>query len=197
MKRKPVLPERKTPEGALPCWETFFMCQRSPVFRSQVLAALMTGTRLVVAHLPTSALLDAVLVGFATRVYCDAEIVDDWAELLRRTEEEWERPDWTCRVFDNLHLQAASAIVQGRADNFVCFEEQYIPDLVQWYLENDLPEYFSREVETLPNKEAVSCTTKMRGTATKLNGHVLKLTVKGLGQHTSKNLSGVRKKAKK
>jgi hypothetical protein len=159
MKRKSVMPERKPSEGVLPRWETFFMCQRNPMLRSQVLAALLSGTRIVVARLPTPLFLDVVLLGFAARVYCDAEIVDDWAELLRRTEEEWERPDWTCKVFSSLHAGAANGIVQGQVANFGCFDEQYIPDLVQYYLEHDLPEYFSREIEELP-KEAPPRTTR-------------------------------------
>jgi len=193
MKRKTAIPEYKVPEGTLPCWETFFLCQRNPVLRSQVLAALMTGTRLVVAHLSTPLCLDVVLLGFAARVYCDAEVVDDWAELLRRTEEEWERPDWTCRVFSSIHACAASAIVKGQVINFTCSEEQYIPDLVQYYLEHDLPEYFSREIEELP-KEVSPCTTKKLKPRTKAT----KLVTPGKGfvVRVSKNSSGTKKTKK-
>lgn len=165
------------------CWETFFQCQRSPVLRSQLLAALLNGTRLVVERLPQSALLDAVLLGFAARVYCEAEIVDNWAELLRRTEEEWERPDWTCRIFDSIHTSAANNIVKGQVSNFTCVEEQYIPDMVQWYLEHDLPEYFSQEIEALPKKDAVKLPTKLVGRSLKLSA-----------KRTSKNLNGAKKK---
>jgi hypothetical protein len=128
------------------CWEVFFQCQRSPVLRSQMLTTLMAGTALQAECVPTSSLLDAVLISFAARVYCEAEVVDDYARLLERTEELWRAPDWTSRVFNSIHGNTANFIINHGAREFVCAEEQYVPLMARWYLEHDCPEYFETEL---------------------------------------------------
>jgi hypothetical protein len=184
------------------CWETFFQCQRSPALRSQLLAALLSGTQIVVERLPQQMLLDVVLLAFAARVYCDSEIVDNWAELLRRTEEEWERPDWTCRIFDSIHTSAANNIVHGQVSNFTCAEEQYIPDMAQWYLDHDLPEYFSREIEEVVVCKMKELNSHMSGGRTRSGSSGRSVKVKAahtlkLSGISTKKLSAARKKAKK
>jgi hypothetical protein len=146
-----VMPRDDGTLVALPkprCWESFFKCQSSPVFRSQLLAGLMAGTKLEVARIPTSTLVDAVLLATAARTYCDAEIVDDYQNLLDRARDAWRAPDWTTRVFDSLHLNKADFILTHGQTEFVCTEDEYIPAMVRWYLGQDAPAYFANELET-------------------------------------------------
>jgi hypothetical protein len=130
------------------CWESFFRCQPSPVFRSQLLAGLMAGTRLEVARIPTSTLLDAVLLATAARTCCDAEIVDDYQDLLDRARDAWRASDWTCHVFSSTHAAKADFILTQGMMDFVCAEDAYIPEMVAWYLRQDAPAYFAAELET-------------------------------------------------
>lgn len=123
------------------CWESFFRCQRSPVLRSEVLTALLSGSRLEVLRLPTSLLLDVLLLATAAREECNAEIVDDYESLRSRVAEEWKRPDWSTRVFDQLHANKASCILHGQTE-FVCLEDAYIPGMVAWYLGQEVPKDF-------------------------------------------------------
>lgn len=144
--------QNPTPEPAVvvsqdraPFWELFFRDQRSPVLRSQLITALMSGHQLEVERLPVAVLLDVVLLSMTTRNYLDAEVVDDYQLLLNRTEEKWKDPMWTCRVFDQTHTNAAGFILRG-SDKFVCTEDMYIPSLVEWLLEHEPPQYFSEEL---------------------------------------------------
>jgi hypothetical protein len=130
------------------CWEAFFRCQRSPLFRSQLLMALLSGTTIQVDHLPITMLLDVVLLATAARGYCEAEIVDDYGSLVAKVREVWDRPDYTARVFDSIHGLAANFIVYHGRRKFACFEEEYIPIMVGWYLRHESPNYFKREIET-------------------------------------------------
>lgn len=128
-----------------PCWEVFFRDQRSPLLRSQLITALMSGHQLEVERLPHGALLDAVVLSMTTRSYFDAEIIDDYTALLRHVDELWRDPMWTKRIFDQYHTNAASYIIRG-SSRFVCAEDLYIPDLVGWLLEHEPPQYFSEEL---------------------------------------------------
>lgn len=138
------------------CWESFFMCQPSPVLRSQLLTALMAGTVLEAECVPTSALLDVVLLATAAREHCNAEIVDDYEALLQRTRDEWNRPDWTTRVFDSIYANKANQILQGRTEFHS--ECEYVPRMVAWYLAHEAPEL----LEPIPAtaKNAVKHVTK-------------------------------------
>jgi hypothetical protein len=126
-------------------WEFFFRDQRAPLLRSQLITALMAGRVLEVDRLPTAALLDAVVLSMTARAYLDAEIVDDYAALLRRTDTAWRDPMWTRRMFDQTHIAAADFIVRG-ATEFKCFEDMYLPAFVGRMLELDPPSYFKREL---------------------------------------------------
>lgn len=137
-------PETKSQDSA-PYWDTFFRDQRNPVLRSQLITALMAGKQLELDRLPAAVLLDVVLMSMTTRNYFEAEIIDDYEGLLRRTEEKWRDPLWCCKVFDQRHSCTASFILMGTKE-FKCPEDQYIPDLVQWYLEHDPPLYFEKEL---------------------------------------------------
>jgi len=108
----------------------------------------MAGVKLQAARLPSTALLDAVLIATAARNHCDAEVVDDYQVLVDRIAEAWRAPDWTARVFDSIHAKAADDIVTRGATEFVCAEDQYIDGMVAWYLRQDPPHYFKRELET-------------------------------------------------
>lgn len=145
--QKPVPVTR--PVNAAPCWDIFFRDQRSPVLRSQLITALMSGHPLEVDRLPAAALLDVVLISMAARNYHEAEIIDDYNALLRRTDETWKDPMWTRRTFDQTHMAVADFIIRG-TNEFKCSEDLYIPNLVQWFLENDPPSYFSEELTDLP-----------------------------------------------
>ena len=134
-------------------WEVFFRDQRAPVLRSQLITALMAGHALEVERLPTATLLDAVLLASTTRNYLDAEIIDDFPALLSRTDNAWKSPDWSCRVFSQMHMNAADFILQGRT-RFAANEDQYIPDFVEQVLASDPPEYFSEELTKMPKKRA-------------------------------------------
>lgn len=128
-----------------PCWSIFFREQRSPLLRSQLITALMSGHQLEVERLPVSTLLDAVVLSMTARNYSDAEIVDDYNALLRRTDTVWQDPMWTRRTFDQTHINVADFIIRG-ADEFTCTEDEYIPQLVDWLLGHEVPEYFSEEL---------------------------------------------------
>lgn len=128
-----------------PYWDFFFRDQRSPLLRSQLVTALMAGRRLEVERLPTASLLDAVVLSSAARSYHEAEVVDDFHALLRRTADTWKSPTWCRRVFDQTHSNAASFILMGVTE-FVAAEDAYIPDLAGWLLEHDPPEYFAKEL---------------------------------------------------
>lgn len=128
------------------CWESFFQCQRHPVLRSQVLAALMSGTVLEVERLPSPALLDVLLLATAARETCNAEIVSDYDALRTRVEEEWSKPDWTTRVFSSAHGRWANCILKGTKD-FDSPEEAYIPSMVSWFMNHDAPQYIAKEAK--------------------------------------------------
>lgn len=132
--------------GAAPRWETFFMCQRYPVLRGQLITTIMAGKPLEVARINKHMLLDVVLLATACREQCNAEIVDDFQRLLDRTEEEWRKPDWTCKVFSQLHADWANNIINHGTRHFESFEAWYVPTLAQWLLEHDVPNYFSYEL---------------------------------------------------
>jgi hypothetical protein len=144
---RPEVEPAAKPQGQLRplCWESFFRCQRSPMLRSQLLTALMAGTQLVMERVPTSGLLDALLLSTATRYYCEAEIVDDYDGLVARTAETWKRPDWSTKVFNSLHANVANFILLG-TKQFNCAEDAYIPGMASWYLAQDPPEYFVKEL---------------------------------------------------
>jgi hypothetical protein len=127
-------------------WVAFFSCQTSPVLRSQMLTVLMAGTQLEAARVPIASLLDAVLIAFAARTYCEAEIVDNFRSLCDRTEELWKDPAWTTKVFDSMHANAANFIINHGSREFAAVEEQYIPEFVAWYLGHDCPDYFEYEL---------------------------------------------------
>ena len=127
------------------CWETFFRCQPQPVLRSELLTALLCGTPLEVARIPTVALLDVVLLATAARECCGAEIIDDYMALLQRTQDTWSQPDWSCKVFASLHGHWANCILNGTR-NFDSPEDGYIPSMVEWYIDHGMPNYFSREL---------------------------------------------------
>lgn len=127
-------------------WDVFFSRQRSPVLRSQLITALMSGHPLEVERLPSATLLDAVVLSTAARVHLEAEIIDDYTSLLERTNNVWKDPMWTCRVFDQYHMSAASFMLMGGAADFACKEDEYVPEFVQWLLEHESPEYFSKEL---------------------------------------------------
>jgi hypothetical protein len=133
------------PQDSAPYWEFFFRDQRSPLLRSQMVTALMAVRHLVLLRLPLASLLDAVVLASAARVYHEAEIIDDFGALLRRTDEAWKDPQWTCRVFDQTHRNVADFIIRGLTE-FVAYEDLYIPELAKWLLEHDPPEYFSEEL---------------------------------------------------
>lgn len=138
-------PALARPKDQAPYWEFFFRQQRSPLTRSQLITALMSGHQLEVERLPVGALLDAVVLASTTRVYHEAEVVDDFHALLRRTDAAWKDPLWTCRTFDQTHCNVASFIIMAGKTEFTAWEDLYIPDLVGWLLEHDPPEYFSAE----------------------------------------------------
>lgn len=142
---KPVVVEQPRVVDRAPGWAIFFRDQRSPFLRSQLITALMAGKQLEVERLPTSTLLDVVILSMAARNYHDAEIIDDYNALLRRTDDAWKDPMWTRRIFDQTHMNVADFILRGAAE-FVCYEDQYIPALVGWLLEHDPPTYFSEEL---------------------------------------------------
>jgi hypothetical protein len=129
------------------CWESFFRCQKSPILRSQMLTTLMAGTPLQMEHLPMASLLDALLLAFTARTYCEAELIDDYEGLKRRTDDTWKRADWTTKMFDSIHVRAANFIILGSEELAAC-EEAYIPTMVAWYLGHDVPQYFAHELET-------------------------------------------------
>jgi len=147
-----TVPSHDSMPAVLKCWETFFRCQRSPVLRSQMLTVLMAGTPLEAERVPVSSLLDAVLIAFAARMYCQAEIVDDFKMLCERTEEEWRHPEWNLhgRLLDSLHANAANFIINHGINSFSCGEEQYIPSMVRWYLDHECPTYFDEELDKVP-----------------------------------------------
>lgn len=132
------------------CWETFFVCQPNPVLRSELITSMLVGTPLQFERVPTVALLDAVLLASTARVYCESEIVDDFKALCDRVEEEWRRPEWSCRVFSSIHGNAANFIVNHGRQKFAGCEEQYIVDMVTWYLGHDAPDYKAKKITTLP-----------------------------------------------
>jgi hypothetical protein len=128
-----------------PYWEVFFKCQRSPVLRSQLITALMAGKPLEVERLPPAALLDVVMLSMVTREYYQAEIIDDYVALLRKTDTIWREPMWTCKIFDQYHLHTADYVVRGSTE-LVSYEDRYLPGLVQWYLNAEAPSYFKEEI---------------------------------------------------
>lgn len=145
-KQQPVQP--RVQQDVAPYWAFFFRDQKAPILRSQLITALMAGKQLEVDRLLTPMLLDVVIVSMASRFYHEAEIIDDYQALLQRTDTAWGDPMYTRRTFDQVHSNVASFIVRGSTE-FKCFEDQYIPDLVGWYLERpEVPNYFSKEIET-------------------------------------------------
>lgn len=144
-KRREPTPPVPTQQG--PDWSRFFYCSRNPVLRSQLLTALLAGTPLTAERLPTAALADAVLLCEGARRYHSAEVVDDFAGLCRRVEEKWAEPTWTARTFDQLYLQAVGSVTRSRSDSALELPETgWIPNMVGWYLEHGVPEYFRQEV---------------------------------------------------
>jgi hypothetical protein len=140
---KPSTPLTKT--DTAPYWSNFFRDQRCPVVRSQLITALMAGRQLEVERLPTAALADAVMLSMVSRYYFEAEIIDDYPALLRTTEAKWKEPMFCHEVFNQMHLSTVSFVVRG-SDELVCYEDQYIPSLVGWWLNHDVPEYFAKEL---------------------------------------------------
>ncbi len=134
----------KTPR--VPHWQLFFRDQRYPFLRSQLITAMMAGKPLEVDRLPGASLLDAVLLSFAARTYHEAEIVDDYEALCRRTEAAWKEPTWTRRTFDQYHTGTADFIIRGVAQEFICAEDQYIPDMLGSLLASEPPAYFREEL---------------------------------------------------
>lgn len=148
MKRKIETEEKPVAVSeTLKPWEFFFRCQRNPIYRSQLLTSIMTGTVLKLERLPTQVLLDVVLLSTASRNEHNAEIVSDYAGLLEKVREEWARPDWTCRVFNQIHARWANTIVTNGTKDFGDLEEKYIPSMVGALLEADVPDYFSVEFQ--------------------------------------------------
>jgi hypothetical protein len=129
-----------------PNWRQFFMCQRDPVLRSQLLTAMMAGTRLDYERLAVRMLPDVVLFSAAARWYHNAEVVDDYRGLLRRTDEIWKQPDWTTRTFNSIHGLWVTYLIRGTED-FETPEQRVIPPLVGWYLNAEPPSYFSEEIK--------------------------------------------------
>jgi len=105
----------------------------------------MAGKQMEVERLPAASLLDVVVMSSATRNYHEAEIIDDFHALLRRTSDAWKSPTWCRKTFDQTHANAASFILMGLTE-FVTLEDSYIPDLAGWLLEHDPPEYFTKEL---------------------------------------------------
>lgn len=126
------------------CWEAFFMCQKNPIWRSQLITSMMAGTQLHAESVPNALLLDLLLFATASRYYLQAEIVDDYEALKQRVREEWAKPDWTTKVFSQTHARWCNCILNG-ATQFDCPEEKYIPDMVSWYIEHNPPVYFVEE----------------------------------------------------
>ena len=144
LKSKPAPPPPPKPVARATGWEAFFKCQRNPFLRSQILAALMSGTQLELARLPNAALADVVLLATVSREYHDAEIIDDYEGLLERVRELWKLSEFTHRTFDSIHLSTVSFITMG-TKQISCVEEKYIIDLVEWYLNHDAPTHFTKE----------------------------------------------------
>ncbi len=138
--------EALTGGDTAPRWAFFFTCQRYPMLRSQLITAIMSGTSLCVERINKHMLLDVVLLATACREFHNAEIVDDFQGLLDRTEEEWRRPEWTCRVFSSIHAGWANFIINHGTRDFIAPETRYIPALAGWLLEHDAPAYFSEEL---------------------------------------------------
>ena len=126
-------------------WENFWLRQRHPVLRSQLITALMAGTVVEVAQVPTAALLDAVLIATAAREYCQAEVVDDYQALLYLAKETIDQPDYTHRATDSIHGNAACLIIYYGLRKFVSAEDLYIPEMIEQYLQQEVPNYFLKE----------------------------------------------------
>lgn len=105
----------------------------------------MSGHQLETERLPNGALLDVVVLSMATRNYLEAEVIDDYTALLTRTERVWKDPLWTRRMFDQTHMNAASFILMGKAE-FTSAEDLYVPELVEWILDQEPPVYFTEEL---------------------------------------------------
>ncbi len=128
-------------------WPFFFRQQRAPVLRSQMLTALLAGTQIAADRLPVASLPDAVLIAAAARRYCDAEVVDNWDSLRRRTEEKWAEPEFTHRVFDQTLLCTVGFLT--RFDSATALETPeacWVPGMVEWYLRHEVPQYFRKEL---------------------------------------------------
>ena len=140
---QPVLP----PTTQQRAWELVFAAQRRPVLRSELVTALIQGTQLPVERLPTEALADAVLLATAAREHCGAEIVVDYPALLSRMEDTFTRPDFCTRVCDTAFINKVSHVCWHGSSPFVCVEQQCVPVLVEWLLNQDqVPEYFTKEI---------------------------------------------------
>lgn len=123
-------------------WEVVFRCQRSPVYRSEMVTALMAGTAIPVERLPVAMLADAVLMATACREHCAAEVVDDYQLLINRMEETFSRADYSARVSDTTFLTKVSSILMGYQP-FVDLETDCVPALAAWYLAQvSVPSYF-------------------------------------------------------
>lgn len=125
-------------------WQLFWQCQRSPVLRSQVVAALLAGTVIEVERLPRALLADVAVLATVTRTCCDAEIVDDYQALLQRVEEVWQEPTWTCRTFDSPYLGWLHFVLLGSV-NLEVPEVAWMPDWIEELLEQDMPGYLAPE----------------------------------------------------
>lgn len=127
-------------------WERFFQHQRSPMLRSQLLTALMTGGKpLEVESLPSAVLLDTLLLAAVARQEHEAEIVDDYDGLLARVNREWAEPAWTCKRFDQRHSGLASLIAIGNSVTFTDPDVEYLVTMVGTYLNQDAaPEFFGK-----------------------------------------------------
>jgi len=138
-------------------WECFFRDQPFPVFRSQLLTALMAGTPLDVEHIPVRALADVAIIAAVSRYFCNAEVVTDWKALISKVRELWDAPTFSHKVFSNMHLRALASVIYHNSEQsaFSDHDELYLPELVRWYLEQETPDYFERTVESLPSKKTV------------------------------------------
>lgn len=135
------------PGAKAPNWNIFFRDQRCPFIRSQLITAMLAGQALEVDRIPTISLLDVLLLASTGRNYFEAEIIDDFDALKKRVDEAWSQPNWTCRIFDQYHRNAASFILSAGTTHFACHEDAYIPDLMEWMLQNEPPQYFVEEFE--------------------------------------------------
>jgi hypothetical protein len=105
---------------------------------------MMAGTVVETERCSEASLADFLLMAFTSRVYHEAEVVDDYEALLTRIREVWSRSEFTHHVFDSTHLRAAAYIAFQNCEEFSCPEEDYISALIGGWFEVDPPEYFKK-----------------------------------------------------